>query len=121
MASTTEVAAILAVTPASVSSMFKNLARLELVVYAPYRGVSLTVEGTELALRLVRRHRLVETFLVEVLGVSIERVRVEADRLEHRISPDVEARIAAHLGDPPQTPIATRSPRLTSFSPSATR
>lgn len=99
VASTTEVAGFLAVTPASVSSMFKKLARLGLVVYLPYRGVVLTTEGTELAVRVTRRHRLLETFLVDVLGMPRERVHVEAHRLEHHISSDLEALIAARLGE----------------------
>ena len=104
VASTTEVAGFLGVTPASVSSMFKKLARLELVVYAPYRGVSLTADGTELALRVTRRHQLVETFLVELLGMPLEHVHREADRLEHHISSEVEALIAARLGGSPSGP-----------------
>lgn len=104
VASTTEVAGFLAVTPASVSSMFKKLARLELVVYVPYRGVSLTANGTELALRVTRRHRLLETFLVEILGMPLERVHIESDRLEHHISSEVEALIAARLGEPASDP-----------------
>ncbi len=104
VASTTEVAAFLAVTPASVSSMFKKLAHLELVVYVPYRGVSLTAAGVELALRMTRRHRLLETFLVEVLEMPIEHVHREADRLEHHISGELETLIAARLGRPVQDP-----------------
>lgn len=104
VASTTEVAQILAVAPASVSSMFKKLARLELVVYAPYRGVSLTASGTALALRVTRRHRLLETFLVEALGMPLERVHDEAARLEHHVSSQLEALIAAYLGDPASDP-----------------
>lgn len=102
VASTTEVAEFLGVTPASVSGMFKKLARLELVVYVPYRGVSLTRAGMQLALRLARRHRLLEAFLAETLGMPLDHVRDEADRLEHHISCELEALIAARLdGDPP--------------------
>ncbi len=97
IASTTEVAGFLAVTPASVSSMFKKLARLELVVYVPYRGVSLTAAGRELALRVTRRHQVLETFLVEVLGMPLDRARVTADRLEHQVSFELEDLLAAHL------------------------
>lgn len=104
VASTTEVAEFLAVTPASVSSMFKKLARLELVIYAPYRGVSLTTPGTHLALRVTRRHRLLETFLVDALGMPLEEVHDEADRLEHHVSPALEALIAARLGEPSTDP-----------------
>jgi len=104
VASTSEVAEFLAVAPASVSSMFKKLARLELVAYVPYRGVTLTPQGMELALRVTRRHRLLEAFLVEALGMALERVHAEADRLEHRISPELEALIAARLDEPLQDP-----------------
>ena len=100
VASTTEVAAFLGVTPASVSSMFKKLARLELVVYEPYRGVRLTADGERLALRLTRRHRLLETILSEGLGMPLERVHAEADRLEHHMSAELEALLAARLAEP---------------------
>ncbi len=104
VASTTEVADFLGVTPASVSNMFKKLARRQLVLYLPYRGVSLTAEGERLALRVTRRHRLLETFLVEALGMSPERVHAEADRLEHHISAELEGLIAARLGQPSLEP-----------------
>jgi len=104
VASTTGVAAHLTVAPASVSSMFKKLARLDLVVYEPYRGVRLTAAGERVALRVTRRHRLLETFLVETLGMSLELVHAEADRLEHHISAELEDLIAARLGDRPLDP-----------------
>lgn len=104
VASTTEVAACLAVTPASVSSMFKKLARLELVVYVPYRGVCLTAAGTQLALRVVRRHRLIAMFLVEALGMPDQQAHLEAHRLEHHVSAELEACVAAHLGEPSTDP-----------------
>jgi len=99
VASTSEVAAFLAVSPASVSSMFGKLARLGLAVHVPYRGVSLTPDGTRLARRSARRHRLLETFLVETIGMPLEQARAEADRLEHHISPDLEAHLAARLAE----------------------
>ena len=104
VASTTEVADFLGVTPASVSNMFKKLARRELVLYLPYRGVSLTADGERLALRVTRRHRLLETFLVEALGMSPGRAHPEADRLEHHISAELEGLIAARLGEPSLDP-----------------
>jgi DtxR family Mn-dependent transcriptional regulator len=99
VASTTAVAQFLNVTPASVSSMFKKLARLELVSYVPYHGATLTPAGERLALVLTRRHRLLQTFLTDVLGMEPELVHAEADRLEHRISPALEELIAAHLDE----------------------
>ena len=100
VASTTEVAAFLGVTPASVSSMFKKLARLELVVYAPYRGVSLSAEGVRLAGRVTRRRQLLERFLAETLPMPAEQARAEADRLEHHMSAELEALLAARLAEP---------------------
>jgi DtxR family transcriptional regulator, Mn-dependent transcriptional regulator len=105
VASTTLVAAFLDVTPASVSSMFKKLARLELVTYVPYRGVTLSAAGQRLAVRLTRRHGLLAAFLAETLDVSLDRVDVEADRLEHRVSAELEELIALRLGgEPPAAP-----------------
>lgn len=104
IAATTAVAEFLGVAPASVSSMFKKLARLDLVIYVPYRGVSLTRAGMQLALRVTRRHRLLEAFLVEAVGMPLERVHGEADRLEHHISYEFEALIAARLGEPLHDP-----------------
>ena len=103
-ASTTEVADVLGVTPGSVSAMFKRLADLRLVDHVPYRGVTLTADGERLALRITRRHRLLETFLVEALGMPWDRVHVEADRLEHHLSDELEQRIAATLGEPTADP-----------------
>ncbi len=99
-ASTTGVAEALGVTPGSVSAMFKRLADLQLVVHVPYRGVTLTRDGERLALRILRRHRLLETFLVEHLGMPWDRVHAEADRLEHHLSEELEQRIAERLGEP---------------------
>lgn len=103
-ASTTGVAEALGVTPGSASAMFKRLAELKLVVHVPYQGVTLTPEGQRLALRIIRRHRLLETFLVETLGMPWDRVHVEADRLEHHLSDELEQRIAASLGEPTVDP-----------------
>ena len=100
VASTTPVAAFLEVTPASVSSMFQKLARLELVTYVPYQGVSLTPAGERMARRINRRHRLLEAFLAQTLEMSSDRVRMEADRLEHHISAELEDLLAARLGEP---------------------
>ena len=111
IASTTEVADFLGVTPASVSNMFKKLARRELVVYLPYRGVSLTAGGERLALRVTRRHQLLEIFLVEALGMSPDRVHAEADRLEHHISTELEELIAARLGERSLDPQGDLLPR----------
>ncbi len=117
VASTTPVASFLGVAPTSVSGMFKKLAWLELVTYVPYRGVSLTPAGQRLALRLTRRHRLLVSFLTETLDASVERISVEADRLVHHVSPELEKLIAARFeeptldldGDAPPAAVADRS------------
>ena len=90
----------LSVTPASASSMVKKLDGLGLVAHVPYRGVRLTPRGRRVALEVLRHHRLLERYLVEELGVPWDRVHDEAEVLEHVLSEDLEARIAAKLGDP---------------------
>jgi len=80
--------------------MMKRLARLRLVRHEPYRGVTLTEAGEKVALEVIRHHRLLELYLSTHLGVSLDRVHDEADRLEHVISEDLEERIAASLGQP---------------------
>jgi DtxR family Mn-dependent transcriptional regulator len=102
--STNDLAARLDVTPASASSMARKLADLGLVDHVPYRGVSLTREGRRVALEVLRHHRLLETYLAEHLDVPWDRVHEEAEALEHVISEDLEARIAAKLGDPTHDP-----------------
>ena len=72
--------------------------------HVDYRGATLTEAGRRLAIELTRHHRLLEQFLSEVLDVPWDRVHAEADRLEHALSEDVEARIAGHLGHPLRDP-----------------
>lgn len=84
----------------SVTGMFRKLAASKLVKYHRHRGVNLTPEGEELALKVIRRHRLIESFLVEVLGFTWDEVHLEADRLEHVMSEKLENRITALLDDP---------------------
>src|SRR3712207_4293434 len=93
-ASTKDVSARLSVSPASVSNMFVRLQEMGLVEYERYRGASLTRRGHEEALRLVRRHRLIETFLLEHLGYSWQEVHEEAERLEHAVSDGFTERLA---------------------------
>ena len=92
------------VTPASASAMLKRLADAGLVEHAPYRGVRLTPEGEQLALEMIRHHRLIELFLSEVLGMSWDRVHAEAEVLEHHISEELEELIATKLGQPARDP-----------------
>ena len=97
---TSQVAEHLGFAPPSVTGMLQKLAKLDLVSYAPYHGVTLTDRGQRIALEVLRHHRLLELFLVQALGYSWEEVHAEAEVLEHVISETFEARIAAHLGDP---------------------
>jgi DtxR family Mn-dependent transcriptional regulator len=102
--STNELAQRLQVTPGSVSAMVKKLAERGLVEHVPYRGVALTPDGERVALEVLRHHRLLELYLFEHLGVPWDRVHEEAEALEHVISEDLEARIAAKLGHPTHDP-----------------
>jgi DtxR family transcriptional regulator, Mn-dependent transcriptional regulator len=106
------VAERLGVTPASASSMVKKLDGLGLVAHIPYRGVHLTTRGRRVALEVLRHHRLLERYLVEELGVPWDRVHDEAEVLEHVLSEDLEARIAAKLGDPRHDPHGDPIPTL---------
>ena len=101
---TNDLADRLQVTPASASGMIKKLADQGLVEHVPYRGVQLTRDGEQVALEVLRHHRLLELYLVEQLGVPWDRVHEEAEALEHVISEDLEARIAAKLGNPTRDP-----------------
>jgi DtxR family Mn-dependent transcriptional regulator len=94
----------LGVTAGSVSAMVKKLAERGLADHEPYRGVQLTAEGQRVALSVMRQHRLLELYLAEHLGVPWDRVHEEAEALEHVISEDLEARIAAKLGHPTHDP-----------------
>ena len=102
--STTALAREMGVSPASASAMVKKLAALGLVSHAPYRGVSLTPAGEQVALEVIRHHRLLELYLAETLGVHVDDVHDEADRLEHVISEELEARIDRALGFPTHDP-----------------
>jgi len=103
-ASTKDVAARLLVSPASVSNMFVRLQEMGLVEYERYQGASLTERGRVDALRLIRRHRLIETFLLEHLGYDWQEVHEEAERLEHAVSDGFTERLAALLGHPDHDP-----------------
>jgi DtxR family Mn-dependent transcriptional regulator len=98
--STNAIADRLGVSAASASAMVKKLDGLGLVSHVPYRGVQLTPAGLKVALEVIRHHRLLERFLAEELGVPWDRVHDEAEVLEHVLSEEVEALIAAKLGDP---------------------
>lgn len=100
--STGQIADALVVSPASVTDMVQRLANEDppLLDYRKHQGVALTEEGQNVALEILRHHRLLELFLHEILGYSWDQVHSEADRLEHVISEDFEERVAAVLGNP---------------------
>ncbi len=100
VATTGDLAAALGVHPSSVTSMLKTLAEAGLVHYKPYEGVSLTEPGRLLALRVLRRHRLLELFLVRTFDLSWDEVHEEAEELEHAVSDLLIDRIDAYLGYP---------------------
>jgi DtxR family transcriptional regulator, Mn-dependent transcriptional regulator len=103
-ASTSEIAHLLELSPPSVSAMVKRLSELGLLEHAPYKGVQLTGAGRRAALRMVRRHRLIEAYLVHFLGYSWDAVHPEAERLEHAVSDTLVERMAAALGHPAVDP-----------------
>jgi DtxR family transcriptional regulator, Mn-dependent transcriptional regulator len=104
----------LGVAPASVTNMLQKLAlaTAPLVEYQRHRGVQLSPSGKRRALEVLRHHRLIETFLYEVLDYPIEEVHEEAERLEHFISERFEERIAAKLGNPRIDPHGHSIPTL---------
>jgi DtxR family Mn-dependent transcriptional regulator len=113
---TSALAARMGVSAPSATAMTKRLAELGLVERAPYRGVTLTEAGRLGALEVMRHHRLLERYLVDRLGLSLDEVHAEADRLEHALSEELEAKIDAELGfpthDPHGDPIPDRELRL---------
>jgi DtxR family Mn-dependent transcriptional regulator len=113
----------LGISAASVSEMLKRLSRMDprLVSYTHHRGVRLTAAGEKVALSVIRRHRLLETFLHDVLEFSWDEVHDEADRLEHYISERLTDRLAAHLGHPSKDPHGDPIPRADGLLASESR
>ncbi len=103
-ASTSQIAERLGVTAGSVSTMVKRMDTAGLAEHVPYRGVRLTPAGRELALRVIRRHRLLELFLAQSLDIPWEDVHRFADALEHAASDELIELIAGKLGDPVSDP-----------------
>ncbi len=105
-ASTNEIAELMGVTPASATGMIQKLAGVQppLLSYEKHRGASLTLEGEQIALEVIRHHRLLETFLHDKLDYTWDEVHEEADQLEHVISEELEDRISRALGDPRYDP-----------------
>jgi DtxR family transcriptional regulator, Mn-dependent transcriptional regulator len=95
-----QLASALGVAPGTATTMVKTLAESGLVRYEPYAGVALTSAGEKLAASVVRRHRLIELFLVQVLGFGWDEVHEEAEQLEHVVSERLIARIDEMLGRP---------------------
>src|SRR5881394_1214053 len=103
-ATTSDIAAMLEVAPPSVSGMMKRLSETGLIEHVPYRGVQLTQQGRRAALQMIRRHRILESYLTSKLGYDWGDVHVEAERLEHAVSEKLIGRMADALGEPRYDP-----------------
>lgn len=103
------------VTPGTATAMVKHLAENALVRYTPRKGVALTTKGRKLALTIVRRHRLIETFLEQVLGYDWTEVHDDAERLEHAVSETFVQRLDAYLGYPDADPHGDPIPSAEGF------
>jgi DtxR family transcriptional regulator, Mn-dependent transcriptional regulator len=113
-----QVAAALRVTPGTATTMVKALAESGLAEYEPYSGVRLTAAGQKLAGMVIRRHRLVEQFLVQVMGMSWDEVHDEAEQLEHSVSDRLIQRIDDMLGRPTHDPHGDPIPNAEGTVPS---
>src|SRR4029079_13998827 len=103
---TGQIAIALGVLPGTVTSMLKTLDEGKLATYTPYEGAQLTEAGRALALRVLRRHRLIERFLVETLNLTWDEAHEEAENMEHAVSDWLVDRIDAFLGYPKPDPQA---------------
>src|SRR6266550_6642211 len=103
-AATSDIATMLQVSPPSVSGMVKRLSETGLIEHVPYRGVQLTAQGRRAALRMIRRHRVLEVYLTQQLGYDWGDVHDEAERLEHAVSDELIERMAGALGEPRYDP-----------------
>jgi DtxR family Mn-dependent transcriptional regulator len=103
-AGTKDLSTLLGVSPPAVSKMLKQMEHQSLVAHTPYYGVRLTEKGRAVALKIVRRHRLLELFLWKVLKYDEHSVHDEAERLEHHISEEFETKMDALLGFPKTCP-----------------
>lgn len=116
-ATTSALAERLGVSAASVTGMLKKLDKLGFVTHSPYRGVELTEEGKKIALEMIRHHRLIELYLQKALGFTWDKVDAEAERLEHVISEEMEAAMAAFLGEPTEDPHGDPIPTKDGYMP----
>jgi DtxR family transcriptional regulator, Mn-dependent transcriptional regulator len=112
-ATTSDIAALLALSSPSVSGMVKRLSEMGLIEHVPYRGVQLTAQGRRAALRMIRRHRVLELYLTRNLGYDWDTVHNEAERLEHAVSDELIERMAAAMGDPHYDPHGDPIPTAT--------
>ena len=103
-ATTSDIAGMLEVAPPSVSGMMKRLSETGLIEHVPYRGVQLTPQGRRAALQMIRRHRILESYLTSKLGYDWGDVHVEAEQLEHAVSEKLIERMADALGEPRYDP-----------------
>jgi DtxR family Mn-dependent transcriptional regulator len=103
-ASTTHIAEAMDVSSASATNMIKRLSEMKLVKYQSYKGARLTAAGQKIALEIIRHHRLLELYLLEVMDYSWDEVHDEAEKLEHHISEQFEDKIANLLDDPTHDP-----------------
>lgn len=110
-AATGQLAAALNVSPGTVTSMLKTLSESGLATYTPYEGVRLTPTGNALALRVMRRHRLIELFLAQTLSLAWDEVHEEAEHMEHAVSDRLVDRIDVYLGHPQVDPHGDPIPR----------
>jgi DtxR family transcriptional regulator, Mn-dependent transcriptional regulator len=118
---TTAIAERLNVSAPSATNMLKRLSARDLVTYEPYRGASLTQKGRDVVLELVRHHRLLETYLVQALGVPWDEAHAEAELLEGGLSEALEERISVALGDPRVDPHGHPIPTKNGVMPKSSR
>jgi DtxR family Mn-dependent transcriptional regulator len=118
-AATGQIAASLGVLPGTVTSMLKTPSESNLATYTPYAGVSLTQAGNALALRVLRRHRIIELFLVRTLKLNWDEVHEEAEHMEHAVSDWLVDRIDQFLGHPEMDPHGDPIPRADGSLPAA--
>jgi DtxR family Mn-dependent transcriptional regulator len=111
LTATGQLASALGVSPGTVTSMLKTLRESNLVTYTPYEGVRLTAAGSALALRMLRRHRLIELFLVKTLNLTWDEVHEEAEHMEHAVSDWLVDRIDAAMNFPRTDPHGDPIPR----------
>ena len=117
-ASTTRIAESLDVSSASATNMVKRLSKMGLVNYQSYKGATLTSSGRKIALEIIRHHRLLELYLLEVMGYSWDEVHDEAEKLEHHISEQFEDKIAELLDNPTHDPHGDPIPTKDGIMPS---